>query len=102
MLSVVKLLLDIVKLLTVHIEGDGCAFARGDSQVGSHAAVVPPCVTVNRLNRQVASCGHPLPVWEHLLMMEGKETFSIDNFLSSSKQYRTMCVRLASSNFDLQ
>ena len=102
MLSVVKLFFDIVKLLTVHVEGDGCAFARGDSLVGRHAAVIPPCVAVNRLNRQVASCGHPLPVREHLLAMEGKETFSIDNFLSSSKKFRTMCVRLASSKFDLQ
>lgn len=60
--------------LTVDVKGDGCAFASGDSQVGGHAAVVPPCVSVNWLDGQVATCGHPLSVWEHLLMVDQKKT----------------------------
>ena len=65
--------LDGIEMLTVHVEGDGCAFAGGNSQVGGHAAVVPPSVTVDGRDRQVAPCGHPLPVWKHLLMMDGGE-----------------------------
>lgn len=51
------------------VEGDGCAFAGGDSQVGGHTAVVPPSVSIDRLDGQVATCGHSLPVWKHLLIM---------------------------------
>lgn len=49
-------------LLTVDIEGDSCDFAHGNSQVGGHAAVVPPGVGVDRLDGQVATSGHSLPV----------------------------------------
>lgn len=58
----------------MHVEGDSCAFAGGNSQVGGHTAVVPPSVAVDGLDWQVAPCGHPLPVWKHLLMMDGGET----------------------------
>lgn len=60
-------------LLTVHVKSDGCAFASGDSQIGGHTAVVPPSIGVNRLDRQVAPCGHPLPVWKHFLMIGQRE-----------------------------
>lgn len=55
------------------IKGDSCAFASGDSEVGGHAAVVPPRVGVNWLDRQEATRGHPLSVWEHLLMVDQKK-----------------------------
>lgn len=58
-------------LLTVHVKSDGCAFASGNSQIGGHTAVVPPSIGVNRLDRQIAPCGHPLPVWKHFLMIGG-------------------------------
>lgn len=60
-------------LLTVHVKSDGCAFASGNSQIGGHTAVVPPSIGVNRLDRQIAPCGHPLPVWKHFLMIGGQE-----------------------------
>lgn len=52
------------------IKGDSCAFASGDSEVGGRAAVVPPRVSVNWLDRQEATRGHPLSVWEQLLMVD--------------------------------
>lgn len=52
----------------MHVKSDGCAFAGGGSQVGGRAAVVPPSVSVNWLDGQVTTCGHPLSVWKHLLM----------------------------------
>lgn len=55
-------------ILTVYIEGDSCAFAGRNGQVGGHTAVVPSSVAVDRQDGQVAPCGHPLPVREHLLM----------------------------------
>jgi len=57
--------------LTVNVEGDGRASPGGHRQVGGDAAVVPPCVGVHGLDGQVATRGHPLPVWEHLLMTGG-------------------------------
>lgn len=50
-------------MLTMYVEGYGCALSGGNSQVGCHAAVVPPGVGVNGLDGQVAPRGHPLPVW---------------------------------------
>lgn len=46
----------------MHIEGNGCALASGNSQVGGDAAVVPPCVAVNGLDGQEAPRRHSLPV----------------------------------------
>lgn len=53
----------------MNVEGDSGAFASGNSQVGGHTAVVPPCVSIDWLDGQVAPRGHPLPVWKHLLIM---------------------------------
>lgn len=55
--------------LTVDVEGDSCAFAGVNSQVGGHTAVVSPSVSIDRLDGQVAARGHSLPVWKHLLIM---------------------------------
>lgn len=57
------------KYLTVHVKGDGCAFSRGNSCVGGHTAVVPSSVRVDGVDRKVATRGHPLPVWKHLLVI---------------------------------
>lgn len=54
----------------MHVQGDGCAFAGGHGQVGGHTAVVPPSVGVYRVDGEVALCGHPLPVCQHLLLNE--------------------------------
>lgn len=51
-----------IMLLTMNVESDGCAFSRWNSQVGGHTAVVPPGVSINRLDGQVATRGHSLPV----------------------------------------
>ncbi len=60
-------------MLTVYVEGDSCAFAAGNSEVGGHTAVVPPSVAVDRLDWQVAACGHPLPVWKYFLMKDSTD-----------------------------
>lgn len=57
----------------MYVEGDSCDFAGGNSQVGGHTAVVLPSVAVDGLDRQVATCGHPLPVREHLLIMDDRD-----------------------------
>ncbi len=62
----------------MHVEGDSCAFAGGNGQVGGNTAVVPPSVGVDGLDGQVAPRRHPLPVWKHLLMMAGRETLMKD------------------------
>lgn len=53
----------------MNVEGDGRAFADGNSQVCGHTAVVPPRVSIDRLDGQVAPRGHPLPVRKHFLLM---------------------------------
>lgn len=53
----------------MHVKGHSCAFASRNSQVGGHTAVVPPSVSVDGMDGQVATCGHPLPVLKYLLMM---------------------------------
>lgn len=79
----------------MYIEGDSCAFARGNSQVSGHTAVVPPSVGVDGLDGQVATRGHPLPVWKHLLMMAGRETLMKDyrqNTVSIKTVHECVCL----------
>lgn len=61
-----------MNILTVHIEGDCGAFASWHSLVCGHTAEVSSGVALDRLDWQVAACGHSLPVWQNLLMADDK------------------------------